>query len=485
MRLAIILSLLPLLLFLSISLNVSFNSYFSQDDFYHLRTIMDKNISDIPLFFIKREEGQTFYRPLSRETYNLLMYKLYGLNPVPFHLVSLSLILVNIFSIFWLVKILTGKTLGGYFTATIYSLSSVHNIELYYLASIQNLLMSTLALLSIIFLVKFLKEKSLNSYLASILLFLLALFCHESAVTISGIIFLIILLKSSNPKIKLTFSLPFLIFCLLFILSIWNQSNLPIQQVYQPIFQIKSVLNTLGWFVLWSFGLPEILVDFIKPGLVLKSEFIVWYGYFARIVFPCLFYTIVGILFMIFKFRKRILNRNLLLFITFFLISISPFLFFPQHKFIYYLSFPIVWFSAALGLILALIWKTSLYYKVIALSVLISFIVVSYQTIGLNSKTYWAAKRAKSAEALVYQLRLDHPAVKKGSIFYIMDDPNYPFISKEWGTSSKQAFYILSGSDAVQLLYRDPSIKVYFESIGIPKNLNSNRLISFTAKFPY
>lgn len=456
---------------------------------------MDKNLTDIPNFFIHQLEGQTFYRPLSRETYNLIVYRLFSLNPVPFHMVNLLLILINLRLIYLFVKSLNSNSIAAYFTAIVYLVNSVHSIELYYLASVQTLMMTTFALLSCIFYVKFLRKGILNYYLASILFFLIALFCHESAIIIPGIIFLINFVipgdnlrkKVYSARSKLFYSLfPIAILCLIYFLSAWYGSSLPKQQVYQPVFQLKGILNTLSWYVLWSFGLPEMLVDFIKPKLVLKEEFGVWYGYYAKIVFPLIFFIISLLFTVMWLFKKIVFTGNFLIFfISSFLISISPFLFFPQHKFVYYLSLPIVWFSAALGLILALLWKVGNFYKAITLSILLAFIIVSYQTTVLNSNTHWAAKRARSAEALVKQLKLDYPSVPKGSIFYITDDPNYPFIAREWGTSSKQAFYILSGSDALQLLYKDPSIKVYFEAMeNPPENLNPNNIISITAKFP-
>src|SRR3990167_10367730 len=76
-------------------LSDSLFSYFSQDDFFHLRTIMDKSLSSIPSFFISEQKEYAFYRPLSRETYNLLMYRLFGLNSLIFHLVNFTLIILN------------------------------------------------------------------------------------------------------------------------------------------------------------------------------------------------------------------------------------------------------------------------------------------------------------------------------------------------------------------------------------------------------
>ena len=448
---------------------------------------MDKGVTDIPSFFINRLEGQTFYRPISREIYNLIMYKLYGLNPFPFHIMNLILILVNLRLLFLFIRLLSQNQVAPYLTIAFYLFSSVHSIKLYYLSSIQTLLMTSFALLSCIYFVKFIKTKILNYYLGSILLFLIALFCHESALVLPGIMFLIIfVVRGLSLKQKIIFLFPVFTLMGLYYLSLGQTTNLPSQQVYQPIFQPKVILNSLSWYVLWSFGIPEMLVDFVKPGLVLKDEFYLWYGYYAKIVFPLLLILITGFLFIMWRFKNTFLTRNFVFLVSCFLISISPFLFFPQHKFVYYLGFPIVWFSATLGLILSEIWKVGKVHKIIVGFLLLTFLIISNQTTVLNSRTHWAAKRAKSAEVLVQQFKKDHPFLQKGSTFYIIDDPEYPVISKEWGTSSKQAFYILSGSDALQLLYKDSSLKVYFEALeDLPKNLSSANLISFTAKFPY
>src|SRR3989344_4060015 len=486
-KLVIFFSFILLSFFLLIWLNKPVNSYFSQDDFFHLRMIMDKEVTDIPSFFVNRLEGQTLYRPISREIYNLIMYKLYGLNSLPFHIVNLILILINLRLLFLFIRLLSQNQVAPYLTIVFYLFSSVHSIELYYLSSIQTLLMTSFALLSCIYFVKFIKTRFLNYYLGSILFFLIALFCHESALVLPGIMFLIIfVVRGLSLKQKIIFLFPVFTLMGLYYLSLGQTTNLPSQQVYQPIFQPKVILNSLSWYVLWSFGIPEMLVDFVKPGLVLKDEFYLWYGYYAKTVFPLLLILITGFLFIMWRFKNTFLTRNFVFLVSCFLISISPFLFFPQHKFVYYLGFPIVWFSATLGLILSEIWKVGKVHKIIVGFLLLTFLIISNQTTVLNSRTHWAAKRAKSAEVLVQQFKKDHPFLQKGSTFYIIDDPEYPVISKEWGTSSKQAFYILSGSDALQLLYKDSSLKVYYEAIeGIPNNLNPNNLISFTAKFPY
>lgn len=474
---------LSLLLFLN-----PLRSYFSQDDFFHLRIIMDKNIGDIPSFFVNRLEGQTFYRPISRETYNLVMYKLFGLNPLPFHIVNFGLILLNLLFMSKLIRNLTSSPAIVFFSGLIFSISSVHSIEIYYLPSIQTLLSTSLALLAIIFFTNFIQAGNFNYYLASILFYCLALFNHESAIILPGILFLYTLLfkKFDIKKLALLIT-PYLAIGMTFLLSTPSITDLPEQAVYRPTFQLNRIFNTLGWYIMWSLGAPEMLVDFIGPRLALKIEFITWYGHYAKVVFPLLFFISSLLFLMMWSLKNKILKNKLLIFFTLsFFVSTSPFVFFPQHKFVYYLSLSNTWFCAALGVILAVSWKSGRIYKAFTLLIIFFFIIISYQTINLNAITYWAAKRAKAAEVLIAQFREEYPKPGTGTVFYIIDDPDYPDISKEWGTSSRQAFYILSGSDALKLLYNDSSIRAYYQANGnLPSDIDKTKIIKFTAKFPY
>ena len=477
-----------ILFFLNLWFKSSINSFFSQDDFFHLRMIMDKDIIDIPSFFVSRMEGQTFYRPLSRETYNLLMYKLFNLNSLPYHLVNLSLILTITFLLMILVYELTGNTSTYIISGVIFIISGIHSIELYYLSSVQTLIAANLCLLSIIFYSSYLKSNKINYFLASFLVYSLSLFSHESVIILPAFL---LILELFYGKFSL-FSLPlrlglFFTVSLLFFLSSSSLTFLPNQAVYQPNFNLKSIVNTFGWYTAWSFGLPEILVDFVGPNFKLNDNFTYWYKDYARIVFSLVFMICSMLALSIYIYRKSLIkNRFFTLCVLGFAISVLPFLFFPQHKFVYYLSFAIVWFSIAFGVILSMLWRFSIIHKILVIFVVLAFGVVAYKTIELNRITYWAAKRAKAADYILENFKQKYPKIDDGTIIYLTDDPSYPDIAKEWGTSSKQAFYILSGSDALRLFYNDASLRVYFESNGdLPKRIGSEKVLEILAKFPY
>lgn len=466
--------------------------FFSQDDFFHLRAIMAKDFSSIPSFFMSMQEEYAFYRPLSRETYNLIMYKTFGLNPLPFHIINFGLILTNIFLVYKVVGTIVKKNTVPVLAALLYAISSIHSIELFYLASVQTLLATFFMLLGINFYLTFRVKGELIFFLLTLLAFILGLTSHETAIVLPGILFFAAFAfrkKRENildRKIVFRFML-FLVVGIVYLLGTSLLSGMPTQKVYQPIFSIKSMLNSLSWYTLWSFGLSEIFADFIGPKFAINPNLMKFYGQYTFFSISAFSFLLSILVFLCFQLRRIQINfRPLILFGVSFIIALSPFLFFPQHKSSYYLTFSTVWFSSALAFILAMGWEISKVTKVLVVLFLVFFTTLSYQTIKLNHLTFWAAKRAPAAQYILSDIEKAYPSPNKGTIFYIKDDPEYPFIAKEWGSSSKQAFYILSGSDALKLLYRDPTISIYFEGMDtLPAGIDQTKIISYTARFPF
>lgn len=479
------------LLFLLLFFKDAIFSYFSQDDFYHLRTIMDKNFSDIPSFFTTWQEGQTFYRPLSREIFNLLMYKTFGLNPLPFHLINLGLIFINALLVYLLAIKITKNLTTAILGVLIYSVGAIHSVELYYLASVQTLIASAFLLLATLSYFSFLDGKNFKGYMLTLIFFILALLSHESAIVLPAILFFIPIVQIRkwrwlfNKKLYL-YLVPFILITLIHLMVASLFKNIPSQLVYQPIFTPKSIFNTLGWYILWSFGLSEMLVDFVGPNFSINPNLMKWYGQYIKIILPALFFLLGSIIFFLQRFRKQIFqDKSVIFFASAYTFALLPFLLFPQHKFVYYLSFAFSWFCLALSYILTTAWRFGKIFRVWVILSVIAFAMISYQATQLNKITYWAVKRANAAKFLLTNIKQKYPSLPKRTIFYMTDDPNYPFIAKEWGSSSKQAFYILSGSDALKLLYNDINLKAYFQGINpIGNRFKREDYIEFQVLFP-
>lgn len=475
-----------------------FNSYFSQDDFFHLRQVMDKTLTDIPSIFAPSNElGYAFYRPISREFYNFIMYKIFGLSSLPFHIVNILLILINGFLLYKLVILLMKNTKAALIACILYLFNAIHSVELYYLSSVQTLLATTFTLFALIFFKQYLKYRKKIFNIYSLLFFALALSSHESAIVFVPLVVVFNYLAFQGKlqifnlwkfaKNQLLILLPFLIIVLFRMIIYLFFTGLPEDDVYKPSINIKNMINILSWYIIWSFNFPEILVDFVGSKFALNPNFLRWYGEYIKITFSLLTLLILILFSLCIKYRKKLFkDSNFLFFIAAYIIAISPFLMFPNHKFVYYLSLPSIFFSAILGAVLACVPYKNIIKKVFLILFISAFIFTSWQTTKLNKMTYWAAKRAEAARFILSDVKRIYPHPNLGSQFYIKNDPEYPFIAKEWGTSSNQAFFILSGSDAFQLLYRDPTIKVYYENVDNLFEVNkSEPLLPYVAKFPY
>lgn len=474
--------LLPILIIICFNFQ-ALTAFFSQDDFFHLRVIQQKTFFDIPTFFLTKQGEAGFYRPLSRETFDLITYQLFGLNPLAFHIINLLLIFLCGWLLFLITLKITHKRPPAFLALIVFSLSSIHNVELYYLASVQTLMATFFMLLGIYFYLK--RQNFDKNYFLAFLSFILAICCHEISIIFVPVIFLIdIFLSKVNFKFKVTQILPFVLILGVYLFLTKSGVGLPSQLVYTPVFNLKSILNSFVWFTLWCFNLSEILPDFIGPKLSLNPNLVRFYPIYVYLVGSLFVVMISGLSILFFKLRKSF-GKHFLLFVSIFTVAILPNTIFPQHKFIYYLSFANIWFCAIIGLILFLSWK-NLANKVLVIIFLICFSVISISTISLNKITYWAAKRADAAKFITSDIKKFYPNLNPYEAIYIVNDPNYPNISKEWGSSSKQAFYILSGPDAFKLIYKNPNLKTYFEDVGgLPKDIPSTQVKYYQAKFPY
>lgn len=468
----------------------SLTSYFSQDDFYHLRQVMNGSLSELPKFFIPNfSPEQTFYRPLSREVYNFVMLRAVGLSAIDFHLMVALLIFVNGGLAAKLFGQLTQKRLVIVFFLLVYLSSSVHNVELYYLSSIQTLLATFFGLLSLLMFMNYQNTGLKGALYLSSLCYLLGLLSHESAIgfiVLIGVIYLQKRAKDRSNLVELLRVLGGFIVAMLLRGAIFLVSfGLPKQEVYQPSLRIMDIVNSLVWLTLWCFNLPEMLSDFVTLTLKVNPNLWRFYGDFVKVMVVALIILVADMGVLAWLYKAELIKSKLFRFsLVGFLVTVLPFVFFPHHKFVYYLSAPLIFFCGMVVVVLAAGWQKKT--RGLVIVVLACLGIMTFQTVAINKATYWAAKRAVAAKYLIDVVNERFQRVERGAVFYFVNDPTYPFIANEWGSSSRQAFYILSGSDALQLNYCDPTLKVYFEDFG-PKisEPETKQAKVMVARFPY
>ncbi|QQG43467.1 MAG: hypothetical protein HYW45_00415 [Candidatus Daviesbacteria bacterium] len=376
------------------------------------------------------------------------------------------------------------KELIGFLAFLIYLISPIHSVELYYLSSVQTLLSTFFVLVGLLNYHKFSTGRKIINWYLSILVFITALLSHESAAVLIGILFLYEVFCKKNSFRRIVINLlPFVLLLFLRILVHFAYFGISQQQVYQPVFSPPSVINSFVWLSLWTIGLPEMLRDFMTLKFEINPNLFKYYGDYLLLITP-----IIGIILITvaIAFGRYFRNLNSIFYFLFFsfIISLTPFIFFPKHIFSYYLNLPLVFFAGFIVYPISNLLTWQKIGKFVVIFFVVAFLGLSWQTIQLNQSTHWAAKRAKAAKVILSSIKHEVPQIDKGANFFIKDDPGYPYISQDWGSSSKQVFYILSGSDALKLLYNDLSIKVYYEAIDSEK-YNQEKMISLTPFFPY
>lgn len=478
-----------------------FTTFFSQDDFFHF-TVSRTNhtLSEfIRLFgfYPFEERGIAFYRPLFREALYNLYYQFFGLNPLPFRILSFSILFINIYLTFLFFQKLIKNQSVSLFAAFFTGISASNTALLYYSAGgIQALGATTFTLLCLIFYLNFLNTSKLKHYLFSFVFFLLSLSAHElSAVTpalLAGLIF--IKYNFHNALKKLLILWPYFTVLTVYIfLNIFVIGFSSAEKQYNFVFNPKTLLNSYFWYFSWALGIPEMLIDFVMPGLVLKPEIMRYWPNYYRIIFPTFFFSISSVLIIavVTILKNRTFISKPFIFLLFYLpISLSTVIFLPAHKSPYYLSLTLPAFWALIGLIIFSFYnylsKTHKYLSRFIVSfVIINLLLLQISSILLSRTTNWAATRGKLAGQLIRELKQTFPTLPKGSTILFLNDPNYPFIAVDWGGTSRQAAFALNNQDALRLQYDDPSLKVYYEDLNPPSDISGKNVYKIVAKLYY
>lgn len=461
-------------------------TYFSQDDFFHFKvSLTDGSIDQfIKLFGFHpfSERGIAFYRPMFRELIFNSFYNIFGLNHFPFRILQLVLLFLNSFLAYTLIKKMFKDKYLASFVAFFYAICSAQISSLYYLAGgIQVLGATTFLLLTLILALK----RSFLSFIA----FLFAIASHELAsvipLLICGILFVQYPFKKALGKIWQV--LPFFSILIIYLyLEINTIGFSSAEKQYQINFSLKTILNSYMWYFGWALGLPEMLIDFVFPNFKLNPTLMRYWGNYYSIIFPSFFVTLIlltlSILYLAVREKRIFLDKKVIFMIVWFIVGLIPVILLPLHKSTQYLETGLVAFWTLVGVVTFNFSKLGGKFAKVYISILIvSLLTLSVTSILLQRTTYWAAQRGKYAKQLINQVTSTYPTLPKGAILYFENDPNYPFVASDWGSSSKQASFILNNQDVLRLIYNDPTLQVFYEDLSKPTPSGKN-IYSIIAK---
>lgn len=437
----------------SLLFSPSLFNFFSADDWFHLRISQVENFQEFLSFFsfIKNDQSASFYRPLPTQVFFFLSQKLFGLQPFFYHVLTL---LTFIFSLFLVYKISFKLNLNknqSILTLFFYAISATHFTRLYFLSAFQEILMFVFLLLSWI---TFLKSQKI----LPIIFFILALLSKETAIVFPFILlFYLTLTKQNNIKRLLPY---FFIFFIYLILRLYFFKT-PLGDSYGFDFTLKKLFNTYFWYTLWSFGTPEFLVDYVSSNLKIVPRFFDVLPIWSNILLINISITIISFLSLLFNQIKKL--SSLFLGFLIFIIGLLPVAFLPWHKFTLELTLPLLGFCLLLSKLI-----TNSKSKILNLTFLSSFIILNFITNYLYFKTSYVITRAVISKKVYLYFIEKNPSLENNIVFV-----NNGESSKDWGLS-KQVALSTSNSDMFRVLYKNPTLKIYFEDLD--KNFPENNI---------
>jgi hypothetical protein len=330
-------------------------TFYTNDDFFHLRLANVSSLGAFINFFnlLKSPEGWGLYRPLTTQVFYFLAVKLFNLNPIPLHIISFITLFVIIYLVGELTILLTGNRKVALLAAFLYATSATHFGHLYFLGTYQELGMALFFTVAILTYFK-------NKKVLALVFFILALMSKETALVLP---FILVLIQWFLKKKFNYFWLPYFVIGGVYLFLRFRYYGFASGDSYVWNFAPLKAVNTLGWYGLWSFNIPETVVDFIGPGLHLNPNLL---KYWAKEIIPIVILFVVQML-IVFGSIVRSAKKLIIFSFFWFVITLGPVLFLPIHKFTYYLTLPLI----GVVIVIANIFISAKIYK----SVMVLFIL--------------------------------------------------------------------------------------------------------------
>ncbi len=443
----------------------SLNYYFFQDDWFILNRL---NHEGLLTFYVPRTDV-IYYRPLGMQTFFYITNSLFGLNPIPYHLITFSFHLINTGLIFYIIFKLFRSKLSASMGAFIYGTAAFHFMTLSWLSLSWNVFGAFFIISSTISYYNSFGSRKCFYQTAAFIFFILALLCTEFAVMVP--LFLVafaffFLKKNLNEIVKtsrLLISLMVLA-VLSYLILRFVLFPLPANGDYQLELSLKTFKN-LVWYILWLFNLSEeFKYQFIFSKLSLTQTIIKDGTSFLVPTVVSFLLTISSFCFLIFK--SKINKATLFASVVIFIIFLAPVLFLSTHTYPYYLTLP----SLGLVLIISKIVPNVLNNKVglLLLSIFAySWFFSAFLSVSFNRQTHWVHKEQSLAEE----------AIKKISkVIYSTPQPDSIITISTGNTMFKPALF---DQEALQVLFNNSSIRTIYHSDPTLPPQKTDYLIEF------
>ena len=444
--------------------------FFTNDDFFHFVTSKAYNLKDFLNFFNLYYPATGFpnYRPLATQFFYFLDWKFFNLNPLPMHIFLFILFFGIIILVYKIAERLTKSDKTAMLTTALYAVSATHFGQLYFLAT-QEIIYGFFFFLTVRLFIKYLDKKKTVLIVYSFISFLLTLASKEPAITLPfvlGLVYLFVRLRDKKRievrKIVVVL-IPFFVILAGYLYMRFFHYGFAKGDSYLWAFVPKRIINSLGWYSLWSLNLPEMLVDFVGSGLKFNPNL---FRYWSNQIIP-IFVLFVSQLTLISYlsvkgFKKIFLVRKSALTILFcmgwFVGTLVPVLFLPIHKFTFYLTVPLFGVALILGYILSNSPKWMVYLF------LGLYFTTSLISLSLTSDISWITRGQETAKRVYVHFLMNKQAYSRKTI--ALTDTQRDGVLPWSPTETVRV--ILSNSDFFEVFFPG-EFKIIYDKEGIAK----------------
>lgn len=388
-------------------------TYFLQDDWRFLSLVMNRPWWNIFIYY-----PQAIYRPVGQQLFFWIGSRLFGLNPVGFHLLSLSIHLINIYLLWRVIGNFSARfaeSRRARFAATLwYAISPIHLISLNWLTQVDLELAVTFSLSAIILSFK----TDLTKRLLGLVVYVFSLLSHEVALFLPAAILLI---SRRFSRTNITFYVFWLIIGVLILAIKYLINPFPLDEDYRVAWSFSQWLRQLGWYWWRSLG----IIEGIR---VYPFQVIIATGVLASVF--------------IIKFRKTILPASIIYFL-----GVLPVMGLSSHSLAAY---------GTIGLALMTIWlgrnslNNFLADWIYAPVVLIMAMVISWSALG----SHWTTKRGEISRSVTEKLLTLTPSSQS---IHVVSENNQ---------INKEVYFATLEGVQLKVLFRDPKLEVSFEAFN-------------------
>lgn len=357
---------------------------FFQDDWYHLYQVYNKSLLEVLRYFNLFQKGQVdplnFYRPLSTKLYFFLTYNIFGLKPIFFSIINISLFTLNAFLFAQIAKKITDKKMLAW-TTFFYVFSLAHFTLFGYITKVEDLFLAIFSFGSILCWIK------KRSIFLSLSLFIGALTSRESALMIPLVLANYqYLIKKQKVKKIIKKLFPWLLITAVYaglrtFIYGWPKDK----NVYKITLLGLHPVNNLLKYLQWNLNITGLIK--------LKNAFS--YLSLLSLIILCLI-TLLSIHKII---KKKAALKICAFGVIWWLIFLLPVLFFSDHRDPWNLAVA----SGGMALIIAQIIKSI--NKPLKIVFISSYLVLFILGLNFYRQNHWTVTRAKIIENSINTVR--------------------------------------------------------------------------------